>query len=152
MGFLAIRPDDDLLSHGEAPHYHRRCIVSLLSSGWDQVVPMLYCRQENWLALLGLMCCDTALRCRISDDLRSRCSFEHYNLMRILVYLVLSHSERVYPSDVTFSVLFSQLSYLVHQSTLLLHNRLCYMVKPHGQLVSVSSTPHSASTPDLSTS
>lgn len=28
----------------------------------------------------------------------------------------------------------------------------CYMVKPHGQLVSVSSTPHSAYTPDLSTS
>jgi len=25
------------------------------------------------------------------------------------------------------------------------------MVKPHGQLVSVSSTPHSAYTPDLST-
>ena len=39
--------DDDLLSHGETPHYHRRCIVSLLSSGWDQVVPMLYGRQEN---------------------------------------------------------------------------------------------------------
>ncbi len=38
--------DDDLLSHGETPHYHRRCIVSLLSSGWDQVVPMLYGRQE----------------------------------------------------------------------------------------------------------
>ena len=37
--------DDDLLSHGETPHYHRRCIVSLLSSGWDQVVPMLYGRQ-----------------------------------------------------------------------------------------------------------
>src|SRR5574343_1662599 len=37
--------DDDLLSHGETPHYHRRCIVSLLSSGWDQVVPTLYGRQ-----------------------------------------------------------------------------------------------------------
>ena len=37
--------DDDLLSHGESPHYHRRCIVSLLSSEWDQVVPMLYGRQ-----------------------------------------------------------------------------------------------------------
>ena len=37
--------DDDLLSHGETPHYHRRCIVSLLSSEWDQVVPMLYGRQ-----------------------------------------------------------------------------------------------------------
>ncbi len=28
----------------------------------------------------------------------------------------------------------------------------CYMVKPHGQLVWVSSTPHSAYTPHLSTS
>src|SRR5690554_4067055 len=27
----------------------------------------------------------------------------------------------------------------------------CYMVKPHGQLVLVSSTPHSAYTPSLST-
>src|SRR5690554_6547722 len=27
----------------------------------------------------------------------------------------------------------------------------CYMVKSHGQLVSVSSTPHNAYTPDLST-
>ena len=41
--YLAL--DNDLLSHGETPHYHRRCIVSLLSSGWDQVVPMLYGRQ-----------------------------------------------------------------------------------------------------------
>jgi hypothetical protein len=31
-------------------------------------------------------------------------------------------------------------------------SRLHYMVKPHGQLVLVSSTPHSASTPSLSTS
>ena len=43
-----MKPDDDLLSHGEAPHYHRRCVVSLLSSAWDQVVPTLYCRQANW--------------------------------------------------------------------------------------------------------
>ena len=35
-------PEDVLLSHGETPHYHRRCIISLLSSGWDQVVLMLY--------------------------------------------------------------------------------------------------------------
>ncbi len=37
--------DDDLLSHGETPHYHRRCTVSLLSSERDQVVPVLYGRQ-----------------------------------------------------------------------------------------------------------
>ena len=32
------------------------------------------------------------------------------------------------------------------------HNHLCYMVKPHGQLVLVSSTRHRAYTPSLSTS
>jgi hypothetical protein len=47
-GVNVLAPGDDLLSHGETPHYHRRCIVSLLSSGWDQVVPMLYGRQANW--------------------------------------------------------------------------------------------------------
>src|SRR3546814_9454005 len=46
QGSWEFNLDDDLLSHGETPHYHRRCIVSLLSSGWDQVVPMLYGRQE----------------------------------------------------------------------------------------------------------
>ena len=46
IGVSKFNLDDDLLSHGEAPHYHRRCVVSLLSSGWDQVVPTLYGRQE----------------------------------------------------------------------------------------------------------
>jgi hypothetical protein len=36
---------DDLLSHGESPHYHRRRVVSLLSSERDQVVPTRYGRQ-----------------------------------------------------------------------------------------------------------
>ena len=44
-GLSYLKLDDDLLSHGETPHYHRRCIVSLLSSGRDQVVPTLYGRQ-----------------------------------------------------------------------------------------------------------
>ena len=34
-----LKPGDDLLSHGETPHYHRRYYVSLLSSAWDQVGP-----------------------------------------------------------------------------------------------------------------
>src|SRR5690554_1625057 len=45
VAFLRLKLDDNLLSHGEAPHYHRRCTVSRLSSEWDQVVPMLYVRQ-----------------------------------------------------------------------------------------------------------
>ena len=32
-------PGSDLLSHEETSHYHRRLAFSLLSSGWDQVVP-----------------------------------------------------------------------------------------------------------------
>ena len=47
-GLLDLKPGIDLLSHGETPHYHRRCCVSLLSSGWDQVVPQLYGYQANW--------------------------------------------------------------------------------------------------------
>ena len=31
---VLLKPGDDLLSHGETPHYHRRCTVSLLSSEW----------------------------------------------------------------------------------------------------------------------
>ena len=53
-GVSEFNLDDDLLSHGETPHYHRRCIVSLLSSGWDQVVPMLYGRQEIRVPNRGL--------------------------------------------------------------------------------------------------
>ena len=34
----------------------------------------------------------------------------------------------------------------------IVHNHFCYMVKPHGQLVLVSSTRHRAYTPSLSTS
>ena len=41
------KPDDDLLSHEETSHYHRRGAVSLLSSGRDQVVPARYGRQAR---------------------------------------------------------------------------------------------------------
>ena len=39
-------PGGVLLSHGEAPHYHRRIGVSLLSSVWGQVGPPLYRHQD----------------------------------------------------------------------------------------------------------
>lgn len=42
---LYLMPDNDLLSRGETPDYHRRYVVSLLSSKWNQVVPTLYVRQ-----------------------------------------------------------------------------------------------------------
>ena len=50
--FFILKPDDDLLSHGEAPHYHRRYVVSLLSSVRDQVVPTFYYRQDKLVHLL----------------------------------------------------------------------------------------------------
>ena len=40
----AIKPDDDLLSHGN-PHYHRRGVVSRSCSGWEGVVPTRYGHQ-----------------------------------------------------------------------------------------------------------
>ena len=45
-GFLSYLPGGALLSHGEAPHYHRHFGVSLLSSVWGQVGPPLYRRQD----------------------------------------------------------------------------------------------------------
>ena len=39
-----------------------------------------------------------------------------------------------------------------HICDFIAHNHFCYMVKPHGQLVLVSSTRHRAYTPSLSTS
>ena len=123
IGVLEFNLDDDLLSHGETPHYHRRCIVSLLSSGWDQVVPMLYGRQEirvpNRLSTLqqigyAIVCAAFVNGCELSVH----CVFTHRNLVPFQVSKLLG----------------------------------CYMVKPHGQLVLVSSTPHSAYTPNLSTS
>ena len=108
--------DDDLLSHGETPHYHRRCIVSLLSSGRDQVVPTLYGRQAIQLLPRGL----AAAANRVCDRIGIACSCR-------------------------FSVCLS-----TYRLTAKLFG--CYMVKPHGQLVLVSSTPHSAYTPNLSTS
>ena len=46
LGVLHSLPGGVLLSHGEAPHYHRRIGVSLLSSVWGQVGPPLYRRQD----------------------------------------------------------------------------------------------------------
>src|SRR5690606_29261364 len=117
IGVSCLKLDDDLLSHGEAPHYHRRCIVSLLSSEWDQVVPMLYGRQA-----IRLLCGVESTRRKggkvIADWL----------VISVLFLTVVSHG-RPRPGLLG-----------------------CYMVKPHGQLVLVSSTPHSAYTPSLSTS
>ena len=123
-GVLEFNLDDDLLSHGETPHYHRRCIVSLLSSGWDQVVPMLYGRQEirvpsrDQMASLQQIGYVTAVGAFVRSELSVHRVFTHRNLMLCRVIKLLG----------------------------------CYMVKPHGQLVLVSSTPHSAYTPNLSTS
>jgi hypothetical protein len=49
QGFSILMPGNDLLSHGETPHYHRRGSVSLLSSEWDQVGPKRYGCQANRL-------------------------------------------------------------------------------------------------------
>ena len=43
-------PDNDLLSHGQVPHYHRRWTVSLLSSEWIQVVHVRHDHQAKLVA------------------------------------------------------------------------------------------------------
>ena len=121
-GSLYLVLDDDLLSHGETPHYHRRCIVSLLSSGWDQVVPMLYGRQ--------------AIRCYVVFSLHG---VKGWVCDRNVFFIAVT----AIPIQVRIVV------NRCHDHTKLLG---CYMVKPHGQLVLVSSTPCNAYTPSLSTS
>ena len=54
QGFRVLMPGNDLLSHGETPHYHRRNSISLLSSGWDQVGLERYGCQANWLRLMTI--------------------------------------------------------------------------------------------------
>ena len=107
---------------------------------------MLYCCQENCLMSLGLIetnnllgfCLSTSNKSTNCEVCRIRCFvffFVNSVFCNILDSLFISH---FYP--VLHSNCFSQ------------HNHFCYMVKPHGQLVLVSSTPYNASTPSLSTS
>ena len=118
-------PDDDLLSRGKAPHYHRRCTVSLLSSEWIQVVPVLYGRQANWLWRHPVMMEHSRNVCKCLTVLYQAVS-------RTPVCLINRSINRFY-----FPI----------KSGTIAH----YMVKPHGQLVPVSLTHCCASTPGLST-
>src|SRR5690606_19276859 len=98
-----------------------RCIVSLLSSGWDQVVPMLYGRQ-------AIRCCAFVSPHGVKggkSDVRRQGQGVAISCSSRLSFNASSHRPKLFG---------------------------CYMVKPHGQLVLVSSTPHSAYTPSLSTS
>ena len=45
-GVLSIQSGDALLSHGEAPHYHRHYSILLLSSVWSQVELLHYGRRN----------------------------------------------------------------------------------------------------------
>ena len=114
-------PGGVLLSHGEAPHYHRRIGVSLLSSVWGQVGPPLYRRQDY--------------------------SFNNFFYLFLLsLSLVLTTKQ----ADLTLKLSLSSLSFVSSYPTPKTLERC--IVKPLGQLVSVSSTARTAYTPDLSTS
>ena len=119
LGVLHSVPGGVLLSHGEAPHYHRRIGVSLLSSVWGQVGPPLYRRQDY--------------------------SFNNFfSLFLLSLSLVLTTKQ----ADLTLKLSLSSLSFVFTTPKTL---ERC-IVKPLGQLVSVSSTARTAYTPDLSTS
>ena len=67
-------PGGVLLSHGEAPHYHRRIVVSLLSSVWGQVGPPLYRRQDysfNNFFYLFLLSLSLVLTTKQADSLQN---------------------------------------------------------------------------------
>ena len=148
-GFCFLEPGDDLLSHGETPHYHRRCIVSLLSSGWSQVVPMLYGRQANWLGTaVGLTRSgDAGLPNKAVDQAEPPDRSRGLSRQADRGLLTLSFSA-LHTGLATTPGSLAGFGELPHPSA----NNLDYMVKPHGQLVLVSSTPYNASTPSLSTS
>ena len=130
-------PGSSLLSHGEAPHYHRRYGVSLLSSAWGQVGPPRYSRQANSLCSVHNI---------LSHQLRwlhSRTSVTYSCMLLPLLYLPPCRCA----------------NYCALQSGINTENSLnppkhlrrC-KVKPHGSLVPVSSTHRCAYTPGLSTS
>ena len=141
--------DDDLLSHGETPHYHRRYVVSLLSSGWDQVVPTCYGRQAIRYEFGGLRTCsmsasidsNRAVDCKVIAGILI-VTFSFYLVSIAFAYWMLAYRT----SPVADKYFFLQLNRKPSNS------RFCYMVKPHEQLVLVSSTHRCASTPNLSTS
>ena len=130
---LDLMHGSSLLSHGEAPHYHRRCGVSLLSSAWGQVGPPRSCRPNNLLRC----CCG---RIRITQSHTAVCSF------------LMSHLPPCFSAT---SFVSADFFYPVNKA----ENRLSSSkrlwrckVKPHGSLVPVSSTHRCAYTPGLSTS
>ena len=139
---MQIKPGDDLLSHGEAPHYHWRNLVSLPSSRWDRVVPRRCGRRENWWSVLFAVvgwatqgdCPSGKQRQRIGENEVVALARVHNNRCHI-AYNVKRHCRFT-------NVL------VAHSVSQLLG---CYMVKPHGQLVQVSFTHYCASTPCLST-
>ena len=85
---FGIKLDDDLLSHGETPHYHRRSAVSLLSSVWGQVVPILYGRQANWLAIRSIFILNHPIRCSDTKGVNVFMSFVVFykTVIHLLVY------------------------------------------------------------------
>ncbi len=66
--------------------------------------------------------------------------------------VVFTHHDLITTSVVIFSTVFINSGRKARCLMRSIANNSGYMVKPHGQLVLVSSTPHNASTPSLSTS
>ena len=151
------------------PHYHRRRRVSLLSSGWDQVVPRRYGRQGRG-GSSAFAPAPHGLKSRSGNRLPPREVAQRVEESAmdggfLTLLLVRRISRDINRKRVT--------SVKVNSNQTSFGNRsfeessdggwdfrrgICtyeatwgYMVKPHGSLVSVSSTHYCASTPDLST-
>ena len=70
-------PGDNLLSHGETPHYHRRAFLSLLSSIWIQVGQNGYRRQAK-LGVVKMCIQNHSIYMVKSISLLVQVSYTHY--------------------------------------------------------------------------
>ena len=138
--------DDDLLSHGETPHYHRRGVISLLSSGWDQVVLTLCGRQAKLFEEEMLISTSKyGIRPPWMEEVPNNVWNVVGNLLSCILILA-QHSSCMATTSMDGGSAEKCMEHFQYKSL------WRYMVKPLESLVRVSSTPHNAYTPRLSTS
>ena len=140
LRFFIKGPGGVLLSHGKVPHYHRRYNISLLSSVWYQVELLHYGRQDYsvmiCLALFFFFLCFDFI------CLRFLSIYYKLNLFDFLLFVFVMLCYFLF----CFTSLVALFRFTSRQNT------WGCIVKPLGQLVSVSSMAHTTYTSDLSTS
>jgi hypothetical protein len=104
------------------------------------VVPTRYGRQAILDEFGGLKMCNTSA------------SIDSNRVVGCKVLLFCVYSELAAELCIAGFVYHKSVVHIFMSKRFIIHSRFCYMVKPHEQLVLVSSTHRCASTPNLSTS